>query len=65
MCECTLKSKCHITMSTIHVVLICLCLYCLNICLCVCVRVVSLCVCVFMCIAGFHTGFLACAWTKI
>ena len=38
----------------------------MSLCVCAC----CVCVCVFMCIdgcviAGFHTGFFACVWTKI
>ena len=49
-----------------------LCMLCVCVCVCVCVFVcvLCLCVCVFMCmdgcvIAGFHTEFFACGWTKI
>ena len=55
---CTLTNLCHITVSTIHVVSICL-------------EYMLLCVCVFMCmdgcvgLLGFMAGFFACGWTKI
>ena len=47
-----------------------MCMLCVCVCVCVCVCAYCVCVCVFMCmdgcvIAGFHTGFFACGWTKI